>query len=572
MTSWRAILTAFTLITAAGPTAPAATAGATSAPSLVERTEALLSEWNRLDRPGGSVAVVHGGEVVFLRSYGLASLEHEVPNTDRTRYDVVTLGEPLTATAVARLVADGRLALDDDVRTWLPELPPFDPPVRVRHLLHHTSGLWDWPAVWQLAGGYLEDVITVEQILALIARQPAPEFEPGSRSEHSVTDATLLAEIVARATGQAYRDWLWEHVLRPGGMIHTVVRDRGGEPIPHSAEGYEYGTLSGYRRSPLNLAAPGGHGLYATIEDMAAWLAGLATADLLAEEPLTDGTPAGWVHGLRRDVLQGANCYRLSGRWQGFNTALLYLPEERLGVVVLSNWVSRWVDPVSQAGAIASLWLGPPDEPSPASPADPEDMEHPPDPTRYPELTGTYRWEPGDLFEVVVDGERLAFQQGRLRLPMTELAPDRFVLDAYPYRFTFVRADDGAVDHCRIQHRGDPVVVAARIELAEPGPDELADLVGEYSAPALGASYRLELREDGLVLSHERRGDVPLTPEAADHFTASGAPFRMLRLVRDEDGGVVGFEVDTVELRFERGTAPPGADRATAEGGPEPQG
>jgi CubicO group peptidase (beta-lactamase class C family) len=446
------------------------------------------------------------------------------------------------------------------VRTYFPELSPFDPPLRVQHLVDHTSGLWDWRAAWSLGGGYLEDVITLDHILALLARQPEPLFTPGSRYEHSASNYTLLAEIVARVTEQPFRDWMWAQVLRPSGMTHSVVQDRRGESIEGSAEAYDYQPRSGYSRNSLNLAAPGAHGMYSSIDDMATWLVDLTTmvaaGELLAEGTLADGSPSGSVHGMRRDRFQGLTRYHASGQWLGFNSALQLFPEQEFAVVILSNWVSGWVNPVSQAGQVAALHLA--DEiaaaaeaaagPGVSEPA----TDFSPDPSRYAKLAGDYRWTPGNVFAIAVAGEQLEFVQGGIRLAFKELEPDHFVLADYPYHFTFSRDRADRAGSCLIQHLGDPDVVAPRIELADPGPEELAALVGEYRSNELGATYSVRVEDEGLVLVHERRGETRLAPEAPDHFTAAGAPFGLLEFVRDEGGRVVGFKVDTMNVRFDR--------------------
>jgi CubicO group peptidase (beta-lactamase class C family) len=529
-------------------------------PTLTEQTEKLFFEWNRLDRPGGSVTVVRNGEVVFQRSYGLASLEHQVPNSDRTLYDVVALSEPFTATAIARLVAQDRLSLTDDVRTHLPELPPFDPPLKVKHLVDHTSGLWDWRTAWSLGGGYLEDVIIVDHILALLAGQPEPLFTPGSRYEHSASNYTLLAEIVARVGEQPFRDWMWAQILRPSGMIHSVVMDRRGESIEGSAEAYDYHPRRGYRRNSLSLAAPGSHGLYSSIDNMATWLVDLtakaAAGELLTEGTLADGSPSGSVHGMQRDRFQGLTRYHASGQWLGFNSALQLFPEQEFAVVILSNWVSGWVNPVSQAGQIAALHLA--DEITAAAEAtggsavtEPA-VDFAPNPSRYAQLAGDYRWTPGNVFAIAVAGEQLEYVQGRVRLAFKELEPDHFVLADHPYHFTFSRDRAGRAVSCLIRHLGDPDVVAPRIELADPGPEELAALVGEYRSTELGASYSLRVEDGELFLVHKRTGEIRLVPEALDHFTAFAAPFGLLEFVRDEGGRVVGFKVDTMNVQFDR--------------------
>ncbi len=549
-------------------------------PDVTERAEKLFLEWDRLDRPGGSIAVIRDGHVVFQRSYGLTSLEHQLPNTDRTLYDVTDLAESFTATAVASLVADGRLSLDDGIRDHLPELDVQDPNLRVGHLVYHTSGLWDWRDAWRLSGGYLEDVITLEQILALLRKQPEPTFEPGSRFEPCVTNYTLLAEIVARVTGRPFRDWLWENVLRPAGMTRSLVRDRFGESVEGSAEAYDYRPRQGYQRGTVNLAAPGAHGLYASIENMAAWLIGLdavlgtaAGAErqnrVLDSGVLNDGTRVAFVHGLQGDEYKGLTRLHAEGRWQGFNSALQYFPGQRFGVVILCNWVSGWVDPVGQCGEIVDLFLEEeitaaggsiaardaptPDDATPGeATADESASDFTPDPGRYLQLVGDYRWEPGFVFGVVIEQDRLAFQQGSSRLPMTELAEDRFVLDAFPYYFSFHRDEQGRAASCLIEYEGEPDATAPRIELAAPDPADLEALAGRYFSPELDTEYSVEVEDGNLFLFHRRQGRTRLVPEAMDHFTASSPAFRLLEFVRDDQGRISGFRVDTMNLIFRR--------------------
>ena len=248
--------------------------------------------------------------------------------------------------------------------------------------------------------------------------------------------------------------------------------------------------------------------------------------------------------------------YHASGQWLGFNSALQFFPEQGFAVVILSNWVSGWVNPVAQAGQIAALHLA--DEISAAAeaaagPAVSEPAaDFAPDPSRYAQLAGDYRWAPGDVFAIAVAGERLEYVAGRARLAFKELEPDHFVFADYPYHFTFSRDPVGRAVSCLIQHLGDPDVLAPRIELADPGPEELAALVGEYRSTELGASYSVRVEDGGLVLVHKRTGETRLASEAPDHFTAFAAPFGLLEFVRDEHGRVVGFTVDTMNVRFDR--------------------
>jgi len=102
--------------------------------------------------PGCAVGVVRGGTLILSRSFGLADVENEVPITVDTRFDIGSMSKQFLAMAILLLESNGKLALDDDVHKYVPELPPYSSKVTLRDLLHHTSGIKDYDQLLQLAG------------------------------------------------------------------------------------------------------------------------------------------------------------------------------------------------------------------------------------------------------------------------------------------------------------------------------------------------------------------------------------------------------------------------------------
>ena len=380
--------------------------------SIDERMGKLFFEWDRLDRPGGSVVVIRNGEVLFKKSYGLASMEHPINNTNKTIYDITTIAEQFTAKSITILESEGSLSTENSINKYFPELSDSLQPVTIRHLLNHTSGLLDWTMVYRLTGGYFEEIITFEQILKLIQQQKIPEFEHGTQFQYSATNYTLLAEIVKRVTEQSFRDWTWENIFRPNKMIRTLIVDRYGEPIENCAEAYDYLTRRGYQKGTRNLNAPGAHCMFSSINDMTKWLTNLILQDtefqkMLVPATLNNGKKIHYSHGLYFDTYKGLNRYKASGKWQGFNSAFHYFPGEKFGVIILSNWISGWVNPVSQATQIADIYL----EESFIKPKklstseDATKIEFKPDPTKLDQFIGDYRWDPGEVFAIVRDND-----------------------------------------------------------------------------------------------------------------------------------------------------------------------
>ena len=109
------------------------------------RVDELFAEIDRTGSPGAAVLVVRDGEVMYRKGFGQANLENGIPITPSTVFDIASMSKQFAGMSIAMLAEQGRINLEDDVRTYLPDLPDFGPTVTLDHLVHHTSGIRDWP-------------------------------------------------------------------------------------------------------------------------------------------------------------------------------------------------------------------------------------------------------------------------------------------------------------------------------------------------------------------------------------------------------------------------------------------
>jgi len=116
---------------------------------------------------------------------------------------------------------EGRIGLDDDIREHVPELPDFGTPVTIRQLVHHTSGVRDYLTLFSLAGARDEDFYTDDEVVAMLARQRALNFPPGSEHLYSNSGYFLLSVIVRRVTGGSLAAYAQEKIFGPLGMTET---------------------------------------------------------------------------------------------------------------------------------------------------------------------------------------------------------------------------------------------------------------------------------------------------------------------------------------------------------------
>jgi CubicO group peptidase (beta-lactamase class C family) len=202
--------------------------------SLSDRIDRFVNEeMQRQHVPGVGVAVIHHGQVLKARGYGLANLELRVPVSAETLFQSGSLGKQFTATAVMLQVEDGKLALSDPLTKFFPDAPVSWQKITVRNLLTHTSGIPDYvEGMLDMRKDYTEDD------LAKFAFGLPLEFPAGSRWNYSNTGYVLLGIIVHKVSGSFYGDVLVTRVFKPLGMTTARVINEA-DIIPNRAAGYQ---------------------------------------------------------------------------------------------------------------------------------------------------------------------------------------------------------------------------------------------------------------------------------------------------------------------------------------------
>lgn len=294
-------------------------------------------------RPGAMLALSVDGARSRL-PIGLADLQGGTPISASTVFDCASLAKPFVAACVVSLSADGLLDLDDRVVRLLPELgPPFEE-VRVRHLLAHLSGIRDYPPLLALAGRRRRDLMTPDDVLALLIRQSSLGFPAGTDFEYSNSNYVLLTEIVQRTTGLSLSEVCAELCWRPTGLRSTSFRTDPATVVSGLAQSYEP-SGTGYRNASTPSTVVGDSGLLTTVEDLLSWGEWLiASADSRVSRELTrpvtlpDGrrTPCGL--GLFVGESDGLRWFGHGGSYDGFRAEWRVVPDRGLVAVVLSNW------------------------------------------------------------------------------------------------------------------------------------------------------------------------------------------------------------------------------------------
>jgi len=526
------ILAAVVALTLAGP--------ATAQPlTAAERqsVDQIFAAYDKGDSPGCALAVYRHGEIAHARGYGLASLEHRVPITPATVFDIGSTSKQFTAFSILLLERDGRLSLDDDVRKHVPELQPLEPVVTIRHLVLHTSGLRDYLTLWRLAGMKTENWTTQADAVRLAARQRRGNFPAGAEWLYSNTGYLLLGEIVKRVSGQSLREFAAARIFKPLGMTHTFFLDNHTEVIPARATGYAPREGGGFSVEMSDFEQTGDGAVQTTVEDLLRWDSNfydpkVGDRALLeraqAVGALASGKKLDYAAGLVIGSYRGLPTVRHGGAWAGYRADLLRFPTAKTSVACLCNLGST--NPSALADRVADIVLASQLQPK-ADIAAPDSRPAVPVPAgRIEGLAGFY--------ENAVTGafRRLTVKDGALEALGQRLKPvaaDRFVPQAPGVEFHFPPAVAGGGQEMRVIREGRDPELHRRVD--PPASANLADFAGTYYSDELEAVWTMAVREGRLTAQILNNPPMELAIVKPDVFVVDQG----LVLRFEREGGVV---------------------------------
>jgi len=541
---------------------------------LATAVDSLMATLTADTLPGCAVGVYRDGEVLLARGYGVANLETGAPITTTTAFTLGSVSKQFTALAALLLEKDGRLSLDDDVRRFLPELRVSNPPIRIRDLLQHTSGIRDYETLAQLSA---RPVSTMPAFIDLIAAQRALNFTPGTQHEYSHSDYVLLGAVIERVTGETFARHMERAVFGPLGMVDTRIDDGAtsirNRAIGHLREGGAYHAL--YPSEHL----VGGDNVHTTVADYARWdrnftegtVGGRALVQQMTTRPtLANGDTIPYAYGLRLSQYRGTPIIQRGSNSKGTRTEVHRVPDHHVAVATFCNsgelmpgQIGEQIIDLHLAGVLdpPERGAGATDGAPPAVPATPAELEA---------LAGVYRpaADPWNVLRIAVHNGKLAEILGDTIQTFTHVGNRQFTGDGSPppYRYTFTPLADGRV-RLVASFREDTLETAERPAASvewRASPTALAGYGGTYYSADLDTGWRLTPRADTLLLQRQGERDVILLPFERDTLIAQIGSWDELitariDVTRSPGGAVTGLLVTTPSgegsirrLRFDR--------------------
>jgi D-aminopeptidase len=314
--------------------------------------QALASRLDRLAQrlprtypgPGGALAVLQRGEVLLRHAWGFANAERRIPFTPQTLFRLCSITKQFTCAAMLEACPDPA-ALDAAIRARLPRLGAAAP--GALHCALNQSGLRDYWAVAMLHGSPVEAPFGDAEAASVIAGTASLQFAPGTRYSYVNQNFRLLSEALEEHTGQGFAALLRGLFDRAGMPTAFLAADT--RAMPDGTEGYEGSQAGGFRAAENRILWTGDAGLGASLEDMIAWERFLDAgrddpaslpARLAAPVAFAGGAPAPYGFGLARGTGFGRALLGHGGALRGWRSHRLYVPAERVSVVVLFNHLS----------------------------------------------------------------------------------------------------------------------------------------------------------------------------------------------------------------------------------------
>jgi CubicO group peptidase (beta-lactamase class C family) len=466
------------------------------------------------DSPGMAFLAAKDGKIIYKGAKGMADLENNIPISSSTKFRIGSITKQFTAVAILKLQEQGKLSIEDKLSKYLPDFPKADQ-VTLRHLLSHTSGIYNYTNAADFVEGVTEP-ITPQDLINKIQTYDY-DFEPGSRWSYSNSGYFILGNIVKQVSGKTLSQFWQEQLFAPLDMKNTGVYVNG---IAYTNEALGYGHEKNETNRTLDwdMTHAGGAGnIYSTVEDLFTWNEALFNGTVLSPESFAEMTTKAKLNngedvgasadnsyglGIGLSEIFGKKLVNHNGSLHGFSAYLGRIPSENVTFVSLSNFQpSNFSFKHNPYNYVASILLGP--EPL-TQLADTENSTKDMPLTDY---IGAFDYNPAINNVTISDGRLFVQLPGQAKFELFRSSGDRFYLKAVAAELTFERNDSGeVVSVMHTQNSG--TFKANKIEPAifiAVDKKQLAPLIGSYK---LNENMTLTITQDVTQLFVQATGQA----------------------------------------------------------------
>jgi CubicO group peptidase (beta-lactamase class C family) len=529
--------------------------------SMESKIDFIFRDWIYPRSPGGAIAIVNKGELIFMKGYGCADLEHSVAMTPSTKVYMASISKQFTGYCIAKLIREGKIALDDDIRKYIPEMARLRKPIKVRDLVYQKSGLRDLYGLVTLIGLQTSSYLSNNDVLKILHKQRDLNFLPGEEWEYSNTNYLLLAEIIKRITGETIKKCAQKVIFGPLHMEDTFFVDSIETLIPLRANSYRQNKDRSFSNDPFLDVTVGHTGLYSTIEDMSKWLIHLrdmyrrkdaVLTLMLQADTLNNGQVMGnYSFGLYK-TSGGALNYWHRGSLFGYKSIITYYPEKDFGLVIAGNVNTfnrrRYATEVTRLFYPELAPIGPLSQSGPVLADSLKQQSVVIDEQRLRKYDGHYVVDSMTVYKIDVRNNSLALSEVSVSsaVNLIPVAQNQFRNSEGTLLVSFSENNLGVVDRMFYQESSTKATGGRGKVLSTAQENEV---IGDYYNDELEISIKITKTSKGLEGSNLMLGKIDLYPTYEDQFRCDHDFFSRMTLYRNSMKRIEGFLVSGFTVR-----------------------
>ncbi len=334
----------------------------------VAKIDILFKHWNTLITPGCAVGIIKDNKVAFTKCYGMANLDNNISINNNTKFITASLTKQFTAYCIAILISQGKLSLEDDIRTYLPEFPYSKDTLRIKHLIYHTNGLHDYSALMSICGDSYDDLNYEHMIKEKVYSISVSKFKPGEKFEYSNSGYYLLSEIIEHVSQLRIDEFARKYIFSPLGMNDTFFYTNPRAKSNNMAVSYTQNIFGDYQKQYSTTPPFGSGNLISTLHDLLLWEQNFYNGKLsknklnyliLKQGVLNKGDTIDYCFGLKIGKHKELKIIYHFGDYNSFESVIIRVPKYKLSVIILANdkIAKTYFDNYSLADKIIDIFL-----------------------------------------------------------------------------------------------------------------------------------------------------------------------------------------------------------------------
>ncbi|NVK51754.1 MAG: beta-lactamase family protein [Flavobacteriaceae bacterium] len=521
----------------------------------LKKVNELFKKWNNSSSPGAAIGIIENGKLVYSKGYGLANLEHNIPNTPKTAFNIASNSKQFTAACIVLLSQRGKLDLNQTLSSFYPEFPEYAKAITIKNLLYHTSGLRDFSQITYLSGLRPDDYYNDEDILKWIGSQKELNFTPGEKHLYCNSGYWLLGQIVKKVSGMRLADFARKEIFSPLGMEHTLFLNNNTMLIKRRASGYSPSRSGNFRNIVSTLEHTGNGGVYTTIEDIKKWDDEFYNRTILNDTfwelmttkgTLNNGEKIPYSGALFIKKYKGLKTIDHGGRAPGFKSNILRFPEQKFSVIVFTNVSNANAIPLSYQ--IADIFL------KDAFKKPKKKVKSKGNLTSIKLSTKTLKkyvgsyWNSTDKYSRKILLKNDTLRYARSPRNINSLLPIK------KNEFKMLNTPPGLEIIVRFQKENSMIFIENGVAVAAfktyvPATYNLKDLesfLGKYYSEEIDTNYELKIKRDRVFLFINGKETVPLRPVMEDLFSS---PLGIFKFKRNNKNQIKAFYVSTPRVQ-----------------------